>query len=261
MLESVSIVLGVVVSFWITYGTRHMAGEISFRLPLGLQMVSATIVGLGINLFPFSPRWLALVERYDEALASLSKLRRLPPTDERVQREYKGIVAESRYQKAIRQRRHPGATGFKLEAKSWGDLFSKKMARRVVVGCGVLFFQQFSGINAFIYYAPTLFESLGQTSEMALIMSGVFNMLQLVAVSVCFLIIDRVGRRPLAILGGGRRRYLVGHHGHPGSSLFQELESPRGCWLGSGGNGLCFYPHLWCHIRPSRMGPPFRGLS
>ncbi|POR34925.1 Uncharacterized protein TPAR_04855 [Tolypocladium paradoxum] len=202
VLESVSIVFGVVISFWITYATRHMVGEISFRLPLGLQMVSATFVGAGIHLFPFSPRWLALVNREQESLASLVKLRRLPETDVRVQTEFQGIVADAKFQKAARERRHPGIGGLKLEFLSWLDLFSRKTWRRTAVGCGVLFFQQFSGINAFIYYAPSLFESLGQSSEMALLMSGVFNMLQLVAVGICFLIIDKVGRRPLAIFGG-----------------------------------------------------------
>ncbi|KAH7014232.1 general substrate transporter [Microdochium trichocladiopsis] len=202
VLESVSIVLGVVVAFWITYGTRHLVGEISFRLPFGLQMVSATVVGIGINMFPYSPRWLAMVGRDDEALESLAKLRRLPTNDDRIQQEFSGIVAEVRYQKAVVQQRHPGATGFKLEVCTWLDLFSLKLWRRVIVGCGVMFFQQFSGINAFIYYAPTLFQTLGQDYEMSLIMSGVFNMLQLVAVSLCFLIIDKVGRRPLAMIGG-----------------------------------------------------------
>lgn len=75
------------------------------------------------------------------------------------------------------------------------------MWRRTVVGVGVAFFQQFSGINAFIYYAPTLFESIGQDEEMATILSGVFNCLQLVAVLICFVVIDRVGRRPLAMFG------------------------------------------------------------
>lgn len=179
-----------------------MPGEISFRLPFGLQMVSATIVGVGINMFPFSPRWLALVDRQDECLTSLSKLRRLPSNDERVQLEYQGIIAEARFQKAVQKRRHPNVTGLKLEMSTWLDLFDKKVWRRVAVGCGVMCLQQCSGINAFIYYAPTLFQSLGQSPEMALIMSGIFNMLQLVAVSVCFLIIDKVGRRPLAIFGG-----------------------------------------------------------
>ncbi|CAM1506348.1 Fc.00g059890.m01.CDS01 [Cosmosporella sp. VM-42] len=202
VLESISIVLGVVISFWITFGTRNMEGEIAFRLPLGLQMVSATIVGLGINLFPYSPRWLALVGRREDALLNLTKLRRLPETDHRVQTEYRGIVADAQFQKTIQERRYPGVGGFKLELYSWLDLFNKKTWRRTAVGCGVLFFQQFSGINAFIYYAPTLFESLGQSSEMALIMSGIFNILQLVAVAICFVIIDKVGRRPLAIFGG-----------------------------------------------------------
>ena len=179
-----------------------MPGEIAFRLPIGLQMVSATIVGIGIGFFPYSPRWLALVGRHDEALVSLSQLRRLPTSDEKVRVEHQGIITEARFQRALQERKHPGLSGFKLEVRSWLDLFDRKVWRRLAVGCGVLFFQQFSGINAFIYYAPTLFESLGQSSEMALIMSGVFNMLQLVAVSLCFLIIDKVGRRPLAIWGG-----------------------------------------------------------
>lgn len=56
--------------------------------------------------------------------------------------------------------------------------------------------------QAFIYYAPTLFRSLGQTDEMSLVLSGVFNTLQILGVVFAFLLIDRVGRRPLAIGGG-----------------------------------------------------------
>ncbi|KAF4984910.1 hypothetical protein FDECE_16990 [Fusarium decemcellulare] len=202
VLESVSVVAGVVVSFWITYATRDLDGEISFRLPFGLQMVCSTILGLGIHFFPYSPRWLALVDRPDDALKSLERLRRLPATDSRVQKEHNGILSEVALQKLIQEKRHPGVKGLKLEVLGWMDLFRKKSWRRTAIGFGVAFFQQLSGINAFIYYAPTLFESLGQSKEMALIMSGVFNILQLVAVTICFLIIDKVGRRPLAIWGG-----------------------------------------------------------
>lgn len=56
-------------------------------------------------------------------------------------------------------------------------------------------------INAFIYYAPTLFQSLGADYEMSLNLSGALNVMQVVAVVICFFIIDRVGRRPLAIWG------------------------------------------------------------
>ena len=202
VLESISICSGVVIAFWITYGTKEMAGEVAFRLPLGLQMVCATMLGVWINFFPYSPRWLALVHRDEECLQSLEKLRRLPRTDYRINAEYEGIVAEVKFQELMQERNHPGVGGLKLEMLSWLDLFSKKTWRRTIVGVGVCFFQQFSGINAFIYYAPTLFESIGQTSEMSLILSGVFNCLQLVTVILCFFIIDKVGRKPLAIFGG-----------------------------------------------------------
>ncbi|OMP84372.1 High-affinity glucose transporter [Diplodia seriata] len=202
VLESISIVTGVVSSFWITYGTRHLPGEASFRVPFGLQMVCSTVLGLGIHLYPYSPRWLALVDRPDAALQSLSALRRLPASDVRVQMEHKDILSEVEIEKLVREKRHPGAKRLKLEVLGWLDLFRKRTWRRTAVGVGVAFFQQFSGINAFIYYAPTLFQSLGQSEEMSLVMSGVFNVLQLVAVAACFVVIDKVGRRPLAIVGG-----------------------------------------------------------
>jgi sugar porter (SP) family MFS transporter len=202
VLESISIVSGVVISFWITYATKSIDSEVSFRLPLGLQMVCATFLGIAIHLFPYSPRWLVLVDRHEESMTSLCKLRALPSTDERVQAEYKSIITEVEFQKITQQAQHPGVTGAKLEFLLWLDLFDRKKWRRTVAGVGICFFQQFSGINAFIYYAPTLFKSIGQSDEMSLILSGIFNILQLVAVAVCFVIIDKVGRRALAIFGG-----------------------------------------------------------
>ncbi|KAJ3545644.1 hypothetical protein NM208_g2417 [Fusarium decemcellulare] len=202
VLESISIVSGVVIAYWITYATKDIASELSFRLPLGLQMVCATFLGFGIHFFPFSPRWLALVNRQAEALTSLCKLRALPSSDERVQAEFKSIIAEVEFQKIAQEAKYPGVSGAKLEALLWLDLFDRRKWRRTVVGVGVCFFQQFSGINAFIYYAPTLFRSIGQSDDMSLILSGIFNVLQLVAVAVCFVVIDKVGRRPLAIIGG-----------------------------------------------------------
>ncbi|OJJ70209.1 hypothetical protein ASPBRDRAFT_208843 [Aspergillus brasiliensis CBS 101740] len=201
VLESISITLGVVIAYWITYATRFIASEASFRLPFGLQMVTATLLGIGIHFYPYSPRWLALVDRQDDCLSSLSKLRSLPRSDPRIQAEFRTIVSEVTYQRLVQERRHPGVTGLKLELVSWLDLFSRGTWKRVAVACGVGFFQQFSGINAFIYYAPTLFESLGQTDSMSTILSGVFNIVQAVAAVICAFIIERVGRRALAIYG------------------------------------------------------------
>lgn len=62
--------------------------------------------------------------------------------------------------------------------------------------------EQFSGINAFVYYAPTLFKALGQSEENAIILSGMINICQLVGACVIVLVLDQVGRRKLAIGGG-----------------------------------------------------------
>lgn len=223
VLESLAIVCGVVLSYWISYGTQYIEGEASFRIAFGLQMVSAVCIGIGIHAFPYSPRWLALVGRDDDALTSLAKLRQLPTSDNRVVTEWRGILAEIEFKHVMLEKMHPGQSGWKLELLTWMDLFNKKVWRRTAVGVGVAFFQQFSGtyhwsghrlcaaiwytnnaeplgVNAFIYYAPTLFTSLGQ-ADLSLILAGTLNIGQLAAVAVAFVIIDLVGRRSLAIWG------------------------------------------------------------
>lgn len=54
VLEELSIVTGIVVAFWITYGTRYMVGEWTWRLPFLLQLVPGLVLGLGILYLPFS---------------------------------------------------------------------------------------------------------------------------------------------------------------------------------------------------------------
>lgn len=112
-------------------------------------MVPALCVGIGIHFFPFSPRWLAMRGRDNDSLSALSKLRRVPITDDRVQAEWKGIVCEVRFQEEIIAKDHPTNNEFKLEILQWIDLFRPKYLKRTVIALGIPFFQQFSGINAF----------------------------------------------------------------------------------------------------------------
>ncbi|KAL5596313.1 hypothetical protein FOVSG1_010002 [Fusarium oxysporum f. sp. vasinfectum] len=202
VLEALSIVIGAIISYWITYGTKDMASEWSFRLPFLLQMPPALLVGLGIHFFPYSPRWLVMRQRDDDSLHALAQLRRVPATDDRVQAEWKGILTEVRFQQEILSQEHPNDSGIILELKQWGDLFRPRCLKRTAVALGIPFFQQFSGINAFVYYAPTFFKALGQDDNMALILSGMVNICQLAAGIPTFLYLDKMGRRKLAIFGG-----------------------------------------------------------
>lgn len=201
VLEELTIVIGAIVSYWITYGTQELSGGASFRLPFGLQMVPATLLGFGIHLFPYSPRWLVMADRHQDSLLALAKLRRLPTTDPRVQAEWRSIIGEIAFQREVFRSDHPTAQGATLEVLRWLDLFNKGVWRRTICACGICFFTQFSGINAFVYYAPTLFTDLGQTGDMSTILAGMINVGQFVGVVPAMFFMDKIGRRNMAIWG------------------------------------------------------------
>ncbi|KAM5368011.1 hypothetical protein ACJZ2D_009725 [Fusarium nematophilum] len=208
--EALFVVFGIVVAFWITYSTRNMASHWSWQLPFLLQIPPGIVLGFGTIFLPFSPRWLASKGREDEALANLAKLRRLPESDRRVQREWMEIIAEARFQKGVLADRHPALVAperksvinaIKLEMVSWTDCFKAGCWRRTLVGAGLMFFQQFLGINALIYYSPTLFGTMGLDLNMQLIMSGVLNIIQLVGVFSSLWTLDRFGRKTMLLAG------------------------------------------------------------
>lgn len=124
-----------------------MPNDWAFRLPFILQIIPALAVGLGIHFSPFSPRWLAMRHHDDESIQPVAKLRRLPTSDERVQLEHKGILAEARMQDEVLKREHPKLAGnpLALEAVSWLDLFKPRYLKRTIISIAIPLFQQFSG--------------------------------------------------------------------------------------------------------------------
>lgn len=160
VLEEFCIVLGIVIAFWITYGTRYMDGEWAWRLPFLLQMIPGFILLAGVYLMPFSPRWLAFKGRNDAALSSLSKLRRLPSSDPRIRREHLDILVEVQFHKELSAEKHPRLqdgsqkSNILLELVSWADCFKKGCWRRTHIGVGLMFFQQVSRISFFFLFSP-----------------------------------------------------------------------------------------------------------
>ena len=148
VLEELSIVSGIVIAFWITYGTRYINNEWAWRLPFLLQILPGLFLGAGISFLPFSPRWLVSKGRDDEALAALSRLRRLPSDDTRVKLEWFDIRAEVAFHKENSAVKHPKLQGsdrasqIKLEVSSWADCFKHGCWRRTHVGVMMMFFQQ-----------------------------------------------------------------------------------------------------------------------
>ncbi|KAM3086590.1 proliferating cell nuclear antigen [Clarireedia jacksonii] len=208
VLEELSIVVGIIVAFWISFATRYISGEWGWRLPFLIQIMPTLVLGMGVYFLPFSPRWLSAQSRDDEALKALTRLRQLPATDRRVRQEAKDIkteVSQARESNLIKHRNLINSAKtfdkIKLEFAYWMDCFRPDCIKRTHVGIMIMFFQQFVGINALIYYSPTLFAGMGLDSEMQLIMSGVLNICQLFGVLSSLFTMDRYGRRPLLMLG------------------------------------------------------------
>ncbi|KAJ3744432.1 general substrate transporter [Lentinula detonsa] len=215
-LQQLAITFGIMISFWIDYGTNFIGGsgstqsEAAWRIPLALQLVPALILGAGILFMPFSPRWLINQGRDDEALAVLSKARGLSSDDELVQIEFLEIKAQFLFEKEISTVKFPdyqdGSFGsnVKLTFFSYLSLLTNPtLFRRILVGTLTMFFQQWTGVNAILYYAPSIFANLGLAggNTTDLLATGVVGIAMFLATIPAVIYVDQVGRKPVLVSG------------------------------------------------------------
>lgn len=160
-LQQLAIVAGIMISFWIDYGTNYIGGtgdsqsDAAWLVPICLQLVPGLILGAGMIFMPFSPRWLTHHGREEEAQRVLCRLRNLPSDDPLLEIEFLEIKAQSLFDKRSIAKKWPGLVEptawntLKLQFVAIGSLFKTKgMFRRVIVATVTMFFQQFTGINA-----------------------------------------------------------------------------------------------------------------
>jgi len=214
-LQQLAICFGIMISFWINYGTQYIGGtgltqsDAAWLVPICLQLFPAAILFAGILFMPFSPRWLVHHNREPEARRVLARLRDLPEDHELVELEFLEIKAQSLFEKRTVSEHWPHLreltawNTFKLQFVAIGSLFrTKAMFKRVIVATVTMFFQQWTGINAVLYYAPTIFSSLGLSSNaISLLATGVVGVVMFLATIPSVLYIDRVGRKPVLTVG------------------------------------------------------------
>ncbi|KAG2203486.1 hypothetical protein INT47_008213 [Mucor saturninus] len=201
-LQQLAICFGILISFWIDYGLTNIGGQAAWRIPLCLQIVFSLVLGIGIIFFPYSPRWLMSKGREEEALKVLSKLRRLPQDHPTVQAEYKDIKVTVEFDRHIERQQYPqhvdnGSKGrMMIGALGYRDLFKKGSFNRVFVGSMLMFFQQFTGMNALVYYAPKIFKSIGLTGDsVSLLATGVVGIINFVGTIPTVILLDVLGRK------------------------------------------------------------------
>jgi len=140
-------------SYLVDYG---LASSQNWRLMFGLAAIPAILMFLGMYFQHESPHWLVAQGREDEARAVLERVR-----------DASDIDAEIIEVRALSQRR-----------SSARDLLNPKVRHALTIGIALAVFQQITGINTIIYYAPTLLSSAGFGSSAALlanVVNGVVN--------------------------------------------------------------------------------------
>ncbi|CAG9947113.1 unnamed protein product [Clonostachys rosea f. rosea IK726] len=215
-LQQLAITFGIMISFWIDYGCNYIGGttvetqkDAAWLVPICLQILPAVILFVGMIWMPFSPRWLIHHDREEEARANLASLRELSPDHELIQLEFLEIKAQSLFEKRSIAEKFPSLqqqtaiNTIKLQFAAIKSLFeSKAMFRRVVVATVTMFFQQWTGINAVLYYAPSIFSQLGLSSNTtSLLATGVVGIVMFIATIPAVLWIDRLGRKPVLTIG------------------------------------------------------------
>ena len=177
-----NIVLGILVAFLSNYFLKGFGGENDWRWMLGVLGVPSLIYSIMVIGVPESPRWL-LTNRNDSA-TSKKILSNLGVAD--VDAEISSIMASYKHE---------------TRAGHTSKMFSSKYKTILWLAFMIAFFNQVSGINFILYYAPEILERAGLAAKESLFNSIAIGGTNLVFTFVGLYLIDRLGRKTLLIIG------------------------------------------------------------
>jgi sugar porter (SP) family MFS transporter len=178
-----NIVFGILIAFFSNAVIRNVGGDDAWRWMLGVAAIPSLIYMLACFLVPESPRWL-IAEKNDQ-VAGAEILAQINPdlSSNELQSQVDSIAAA-----ASEETVHSG-------------FWTKEMRRPITLAFLIAFFNQLSGINAILYFAPRIFELTGLGQQAALLQSVGIGITNLIFTFVGLWLIDRVGRRTLLYIG------------------------------------------------------------
>ncbi|MDT0687684.1 sugar porter family MFS transporter [Autumnicola psychrophila] len=173
-----NIVLGILIAFLSNYLLRN-TGEQPWRWMVGVEAVPAVIYLIFVLFIPRSPRWLIATSRTAEA----EKVLRIITPEGDIKAKMNEIQSQSDSEDTSE------------------SIFMKKYRFPLILAFLVAFFNQLSGINAFLYYAPRIFEAAGLGESTALLSSIGIGVVNLIFTLFGVFLIDRLGRKQLMFIG------------------------------------------------------------
>ena len=179
-IQQVAIIVGLTAAFMSNYVLAGTAG--SSVSEFWLEMVPAAIFFVALFMIPESPRFLVIKDRDEQARSVLVRLFGDSAGGAKLD-EIKSTIAKDHKPRL-------------------SDLFDKGKVRPIVwVGIGLAVFQQLVGINVVFYYGAVLWQSVGFTEDNALLINVIMGVVSIGAVMIALAVIDKIGRKPLLILG------------------------------------------------------------
>ncbi|KAH7296627.1 hypothetical protein KP509_26G031300 [Ceratopteris richardii] len=178
-----AVAVGILCANLINYGTGKIIPW-GWRLSVGLAAAPAAILTLGSAFLPDTPN--SLIERgeFEKGRLMLQKIRGVQAVDE----EFGDIVKAS---EAARKVQHP-----------WRNILQRRYRPHLVMALMIPCFQQLTGINSILFYAPVLFKTLGYSGDASLYSAVITGGVFLLATFVSIAAVDRLGRRKLFLEAG-----------------------------------------------------------
>jgi sugar porter (SP) family MFS transporter len=182
-LNQLMITIGILVSYIVGVIFTPIEG---WRYMFAVALLPALVLGVGMLLLPESPRWLFNKGQIEKARTVLTRSR----SPEEVELEFQEMAEIKRVEEEQEQQ------------VGYAELLSPYVRPALIIGIGLAIFQQITGINTVIYYAPTILQNVGFSEGGAIAATAVGVGLVNVGFTIlAVFIIDRAGRRPLLIVG------------------------------------------------------------
>ncbi len=181
-INQLTIVIGILVTNLVNYNLRNI-GEDAWRWMFGLGVIPSLLFLIGAIWLPESPRWLVKAGQIAKAKSVLSKIGGIDFANTSLSSIRKSLEGVSKI--------------------SYRSLLNKAVLPAVIIGVVLAVFQQLCGINVVFNYTPRIFESIGATRDDQLLQTVFIGGINLVFTLLAMFLVDKLGRKPLMLVGAG----------------------------------------------------------